>query len=62
MFAKHVAAKALGAVITGPFRGANGARTYKQHVIFTAIRSLTASLSVRLLGQVHSSILEIVES
>ncbi|KAG9694164.1 alpha/beta hydrolase fold protein, partial [Aureobasidium melanogenum] len=39
-------AKAFGALITGPFRGANGARTYKQHVIFTAIRNLTASFAL----------------
>ncbi|KAH0365394.1 alpha/beta hydrolase fold protein, partial [Aureobasidium melanogenum] len=36
-------AKAFGALLTGPFRGSNGARTYKQHVIFTAIGNLTAS-------------------
>jgi len=35
----------LGAVVTGPIRGAKGTPTYKQHVFYSAIRAMTQNLS-----------------
>lgn len=48
---------ALIAAITGLFRGSGAkARTYKQHVLFSAIKCLTSKLPGRLLRQVSDII------